>query len=101
MPVKPSGMEEEYFTRLELERKKKTEDERLKNVQDGEKRRLKELHFMCCPKCGMELHEIDYKGIKIDKCFGCEGIWLDAGELGSIAKLEKTTLDKLFGVFKK
>jgi len=56
---------------------------------------------MRCPKCGMELIEIDYKGIKIDKCSECEGIWLDAGELEAVSKLEKTVLDKLFSVFKK
>ncbi len=56
---------------------------------------------MRCPKCGMELGEVDYKGILIDKCFQCEGIWLDAGELELIAKLEKGALDKLFGIFKK
>jgi hypothetical protein len=56
---------------------------------------------MRCPKCGMELIEIDYRGIKVDRCSECLGIWLDAGELESISKLEKTTLDKLFSVFKK
>ena len=54
-----------------------------------------------CPKCGMELNEIDYKNIIVDKCFSCDGIWLDAGESESIAKLEKGALDKLFGIFKK
>ena len=62
---------------------------------------MKELHFMRCPKCGMELHEIQHKGIKIDKCLACDGLWLDAGELDSIEKRERTTLDKLFGVFKR
>ena len=56
---------------------------------------------MRCPKCGMELIEIDYKGIKVDKCSECEGVWLDAGELEAISKFEKTVLDKLFSVFKK
>jgi len=54
-----------------------------------------------CPKCGMELIEIDYKGVKVDKCSECEGVWLDAGELEAISKFEKTSLDKLFSVFKK
>jgi hypothetical protein len=101
MPVQPSDKEEEYFARLELERRKTAETERFKKLEEEEKRRLRELHFMRCPKCGMELQEIDYKGIKIDKCFGCEGLWLDAGEIESVSKLEKTSLDKLFSVFKK
>ena len=45
--------------------------------------------------------EIDYKGIKIDECSECEGIWLDAGELDAVAKLEKSGLDKFFSIFKK
>ena len=42
----------------------------------------------------------DYKGIKMNKCSKCEGIWLDAGELETVSKLERTGLDKLFSVFK-
>lgn len=49
----------------------------------------------------MELGEVDYKGIHVDKCFLCEGIWLDAGELEVVTKLEKGVLDKLFGIFKR
>jgi len=98
---KPSEKEEEYFARLEFERRKKIEEERQKRLEKEEKRRLRELHYMKCPKCGMDLIEIDYKGIKVDKCSSCEGIWLDAGELETISKLEKSVLDKLFSVFKK
>ena len=55
---------------------------------------------MKCPKCGMELIEIDYKKIKIDKCSECEGVWLDAGELApALSKLE-SGIDKLFSIFK-
>jgi hypothetical protein len=100
MPLRPSEKEEEYFARMEYETRKKLEEEKHKVLAEEEKKRLKELHFMRCPKCGMELIEIDYKGINIDKCSECEGIWLDAGELEAVSKLEKSGLDKLFGVFK-
>lgn len=101
MSWKPSEMEEEYIARMEFEKKKKLEEEKHKMLAEEEKKRLKELHYMRCPKCGMELIEIDYKGIKVDKCSECEGIWLDAGELEAISKLEKGVMDKLFSVFKK
>lgn len=101
MPVIPSEKEEEYFARLEMEQRKKREEEMKKKIAEEEKKKLKELHYMRCPKCGMELNEIDYKGITIDKCFHCEGIWLDAGELEAISRLENTTLTRLFAVFKK
>ena len=101
MPVRPSEKEEEYFAKIELERRKKMEEEKIKKIAEEDRIKLKELHFMRCPKCGMELGEVDYKGIRVDKCFHCQGIWLDAGELELIAKLEKGALDKLFGIFKK
>src|SRR4030042_6360131 len=101
MVWKPSEKEEEYFARMEVERKKKLEEEKHQKLSVGEKQKLKELHYMKCPKCGLELIEIDYKGIKVDKCSECEGVWLDAGELEAVSNLEKTGLDKLFSVFKK
>jgi hypothetical protein len=101
MSWKPSEKEEEYFARMEFERKKKLEEEKHKKLAEAEKQKLKEFHFMRCPKCGMELIEIDYKGMKIDKCSECEGVWLDAGELEAVSKLEKSGLEKLFSVFRK
>jgi len=59
MPVKPSDKEEEYFARIEMERRRKTEEERIKAIEIAERQRLKEMHFMRCPKCGMELQEVD------------------------------------------
>jgi len=101
MPVKPSDKEHEYFVRQEFERRKKEEKEKLAALDKMEKDRMKEMHYMHCPKCGHNLLEIDYKGIAVDKCSNCEGIWLDAGELDQVAQLEKGKLDKLFTVFKK
>ena len=100
MIEKPT-VEEEYFARMEYERRKKVEEERQNKLAVEEKKRLRELHFLRCPKCGMQLLEIDYKGIKVDKCSECEGIWLDAGEMDAISKLEKGGLDKLFSVFQR
>jgi hypothetical protein len=100
MPVKPTEREEEFFARTELERLKKIEEEKQKNIQQQERTRLQELHYMRCPKCGMELIEIDYKGITVDRCSECDGVWLDAGELATVSKLEKTGLDKFFSIFK-
>ena len=101
MPIRPSEKEEEYVARMEFERRKKTEEEKHRKLHEEERNKLKELHYMRCPKCGMELIGIDYKGIEVDKCSECGGIWLDAGELEAVSKLEKTGLDKLFSVFAK
>jgi hypothetical protein len=49
----------------------------------------------------MNLVEIDYKSIRVDRCSACEGVWLDKGELTQVVSLEKSSLDKLFSVFSK
>lgn len=99
--MKPSEKEEEYHARQEFEKRKKLEEQKNIKMEFEQKQKLKELHYMKCPKCGMDLLEIDYKSIKIDKCSGCEGVWLDAGEMEIISTMEKGGLDKLFSVFKK
>lgn len=98
--MKPSLKEDEYIARMEYKRQKKLAEAEHKKMQEKERADLKELHHMRCPKCGMELIEIEYHDILIDKCSECEGVWLDDGEIDAIAKLEKTGLDKLFSVFK-
>lgn len=101
MPGKPSEREEEFIARQEYERLKKIEEEKHRNLAAQEKKKLKELHYMRCPKCGMELVAINYKGIEIDKCSECEGVWLDSGELDAVSKLETSSINKLISVFRK
>ena len=92
--------EEEYFIRLEFERAKKVEEELKQKMLEDERNSLKELHYMRCPKCGMQLVEIDYKGMKIDKCTECDGVWLDHGELEAIVDLDKSVISRLLSGFK-
>ncbi len=101
MPGKPSDKEEEHFARVEFERKRKAEEARQQQMADDEKKKAKDLHYMKCPKCGMQLIEIGYQDLKIDKCSGCHGVWLDAGELEQVSKFEGSSLGKFFSVFKK
>jgi len=99
--MKPSEREEEYMARMEFERKKRLKEEVGRQISEEEKKRLKDLHYMKCPKCGMDLIEIDYQKVKVDKCSHCDGLWFDAGEMEEAAAMEKSTLDKLFSVFKR
>lgn len=39
---------------------------------------------MKCPVCGIELTMSEKKGIEIDSCPQCRGVWLDRGELDKI-----------------
>ena len=101
MPVKPTEKEEEYYAKMEFERKQKLEVQKQRALSEEQRKRSQELHRMKCPKCGMELIEIDYRGIRVDRCSACLGIWLDAGELETLSKMGKPILDKLFDVFRK
>ena len=100
MSIKPTEKEEAYFIRSEFEKAKKVEKQRQNLLETEERLKLKELHYMQCPKCGMQLVEIDYRGIKIDKCTACDGVWLDAGELGMVAQLDKSAINKFFDAFR-
>lgn len=99
MSRKPSESEEEYFTRIEFERRKKIEKEKQESLAEEERNRLRDLHYMKCPKCGMDLLGVEYQGVKVDKCSGCSGVWLDAGELEAVSKMEKSMTEKIFGLF--
>lgn len=88
MPIKPSEKEEEYFARLEAQKKKIIAEEREKSLKQKEREEQKQLHWMRCPKCGSELQTITYKKVEIDRCFFCNGIWLDEGELEKIGNAD-------------
>jgi hypothetical protein len=83
--AKPSSTEEEYFARENAERLRKLVADEMKAIAAAERERLRELHYMRCPKCGMELREIGVRGVQVDRCFSCNGTWLDAGELEKLA----------------
>jgi len=100
MPVKPSENEEEYFARQESERRRKFAEERHAKIQKEEREHERALHFMKCPKCGMQLEEIAFGDVRIDKCFHCEGIWLDKGELERIQAKEAGFMGRLLNVFR-
>jgi hypothetical protein len=100
MPIKPSGQEEEYFARQEAERRRKLAAERDALMQEDERQQQRALHFMKCPKCGMQLEEIAFGDVRVDKCFHCEGMWLDKGELETMQTKEPGFMGKLLGVFR-
>ena len=84
MPVKPHHSEEEYFAREDAIKKQKIALAEAKKVLEKQRAELKKTHWMHCPKCGMTLHTLQYYGVEIDRCFSCNGTWLDEGELEKI-----------------
>jgi hypothetical protein len=66
------------------EARAKREAERKAHETEQERQRLKELHFMKCPKCGHDMVEEQLFGVTIDRCSFCEGLFFDAGELDEV-----------------
>jgi hypothetical protein len=99
--AKPTDSEEEYFARENAERLRKLAAEEKKSLAEAEREKLRKLHHMRCPKCGMELKEIPVRGVQVDRCFSCNGTWLDAGELERLGKgqSENTVMAAVLRVF--
>jgi hypothetical protein len=89
---KASQGEDEYFVREDAEKKRKLALQAKKEKQAAELKALKDLHWMHCPKCGLEMHEVKYRGVDVDVCFSCNGVFLDQGELEHIEKPESKGL---------
>ncbi len=84
MSFKPSENEEKFFTEMALRerlRQRKVEEHQ---QTAAEKRQLKELHWLHCPKCGQQLAQEHYGRVEVDVCPECRGLWLDAHELETI-----------------
>lgn len=109
MPEYDPSREDEWFVRNEKQlieaarvAREKREKERASREKEEERLRLRELHFMKCPKCGHDLKEELVDEVLIDRCSFCEGIYLDAGELDKLL-LQKSAsgrgfLRKLLGL---
>lgn len=92
--------ENEYFARQEFDRQRKIKAKKLAEMAEEEKNKLKELHYMHCPKCGNEMIVIEYEGIELDKCSDCGGIYFDNGELEELLCKKSGFAIKLFAIFK-
>lgn len=97
---KPSKAEDEYFAKQELERRKKWAQEQASKMASTEKERLKELHWMKCPKCGMDLQTMKFQGVEVDQCASCGGVFFDAGEIEQAMKQGPGVIDRVFSIFK-
>jgi hypothetical protein len=73
--------EQEQRLREELARQRAAVVTRQSQISVDEREQLRRLHWMRCPKCGAELSEVQFRAVKIDKCFSCNGVYLDDGEL--------------------
>jgi Zn-finger nucleic acid-binding protein len=98
---KHSHLEDEYFAREDAEKKRKLALHVQKETEAVELKRLKALHYMRCPKCGLPLQEVKFRNVDADVCFACHGVFLDQGELEQIVTHEHSgVVDAILNWFK-
>ncbi|MBP1628989.1 MAG: hypothetical protein H6Q00_3464 [Holophagaceae bacterium] len=74
---------------LELEDKWARAREEEAGLSPGELEERRRQAHMRCPGCGAHLAEAEDRGIHVDRCTQCGGVWLDAGELDRVAGTER------------
>jgi Zn-finger nucleic acid-binding protein len=77
--------ENEYFAKLEAEKKARMQVILGKENAEEEASRLRELHYHHCGKCGHPMMTSHYKGVEIEVCPHCGAVLLDPGELQELA----------------
>lgn len=92
--------EEEYFLRLDLEKKAQLAREVAAEKATQERAEAKALHHQRCGKCGGVLKPTGFRGVEIDVCEQCGAVLLDPGELEQLAgKDESGTIARLASLF--
>lgn len=82
--MKPTKVENQDVWEHELKLRLEKQAAAQNALSEAEKKRLKELHWMQCPKCGHKLTTEKCGTVEIDVCPSCKGLWLDVNELDRI-----------------
>ncbi len=96
---KPSTSEEEFFAKQNALARHKAAVKKAREMAANERDARRKEHFMKCPKCGMDLEPVVYRGITIDKCYHCRGTWLDEGELEKLSGKGPDVLSRIVELF--
>lgn len=54
--------------------------------------------IMNCPKCKDSMVVLELKDVEIDKCFSCNGVWLDEGELEQLLQGSKLGEEIIYSI---
>jgi uncharacterized protein len=87
-PMKPNQIEDLDVREHETSFRSQQLRQKQPEATQTEKCFLKRLHWMRCPKCGMELACERHGTVEIDVCVTCRGVWLDARQLEAILAAE-------------
>jgi len=83
--VSDRNLEDEYFQRLNTEKKAQLKKEMDTNEATEARAAAKELHYHMCGKCGASMDSKVYRGVEIEQCPECGSVLLDPGELQQLA----------------
>lgn len=81
---KEKAEEDRYFAQRDKELLEKLKQQ----GAVGQEATLQELARMRCPKCGTKLSTVEHHGVTVEECPSCQGMWLDRGELETLAQRE-------------
>lgn len=98
--LKPTKPETEYFTKQEVEALKRLAEKKRNELKEAELNSLKKLHAGRCASCGFQMTAMVFKGVTIEKCFNCGGVFLDNGELEKLSGEESHFLSHIVELFK-
>ena len=76
--------EEDYFARIEREKKEKLKAELDSKNQATALEERKKLHWNKCGKCGADMDTTHFRGVGIEVCPECGSVLLDPGELEQV-----------------
>ena len=80
-PFDPHANEESYFALQEHELV-----EQMKREHHDAEAVKRQALAQSCPKCSGKLGAYSVKGVDVERCEICEGIWLNKGELAEILR---------------
>jgi hypothetical protein len=73
------ALENEYFHKKEQELIEKMR-------HDSEENLAKEYCAGRCPKCSEKIEPMTFRGVPLDRCTGCGGVWLGPNDLKLLAE---------------
>lgn len=82
---KEKAEEDRYFAQRDRELLEKLKQEKAATEETA----LSQQARMRCPKCGTKLAAIEHHSVTVEECPSCHGMWLDRGELETLAQREK------------
>jgi hypothetical protein len=84
------ALENQYFYAEEKEKIEKMRTEAREKV-------IREYCRNRCPKCGEAIQALTFRGVPLDKCPGCGGVWLGPNDLQLLSEKDhRTWFDKWF-----